>query len=195
MTGVASHTGSTVKLCHDGWGGVNALPPSRHRTTGLCDPRGTGSPLVDRPIQRQVFPARVHRLNQLDLPCPLPMLDLFFASDGIGDEIISFEPDEPVAIIPGCETCGIGLRFMFFDTHRKVRRHAEVNRSVVVRRHHVTKAKPTRHRANFEQGDGTVKLCHDGMGRVNVPTFSCHRTTRLCNPRGLRVSHKGSGSA
>ena len=57
---------------------------------------GGPSPTQRRQAQflRQIAPIRVRRLDQLDLPFPLPILDLFFARDRGVHRPGEFEPDE-----------------------------------------------------------------------------------------------------
>ena len=90
-----------------------------------------------------------------------PALHRFLFGDGVNDEVITFEPDEPVHIIFGGEAV-IALLFMFLDARDEVTGHAVVKRSVfsVTNEVNVTIA----HSRRVQEMDYKNKSCNDGIG-------------------------------
>ena len=79
----------------------------------------------------QVVPFRILRLDQLDLPISLPLLELFLARN-CGDRIVvDFEPDQLVDSI-SLREAGNRLALVLVHAANDVVRYAEVERSVSV---------------------------------------------------------------
>jgi hypothetical protein len=45
------------------------------------------------PIARDIIPAGVYRLDQIELPLPWPFLDGLFAGDCLDEEVVFLEPE------------------------------------------------------------------------------------------------------
>ena len=60
------------------------------------------------PITAQVNPDRIYRLNQINLPRPLPAFQLLLPSDGLHDFLVPLEPHQAITIVAA------GKASMFF---------------------------------------------------------------------------------
>lgn len=63
-----------------------------------------------RNVGVEIPPVQVHALNQLQLPPPLPALELLLPPDGVADVVMIFVVDKPLDVVAGGEAVGIALR-------------------------------------------------------------------------------------
>ena len=79
---------------------------------------------------RQIDPVRIALFDQVDLPLPVPALQLLFAGDGVLHVVEHFEADQPVDMVSGCKPRQRPIA-MLPKPRRKVGRHADIQRSVL----------------------------------------------------------------
>ena len=84
------------------------------------------------PICSKVFPARILRLNERDLPAAQPTFDLLLPRDGSADAPKTFEPGQPRQPVPVREPGGLAA-FMLGDAAQNVVGHAGIECSRFVR--------------------------------------------------------------
>nr|DAK00520.1 MAG TPA: hypothetical protein [Caudoviricetes sp.] len=125
-----------------------------------------------------VLPAGIAFLDQLDLPGARPFLDRLFARDRIDDQIVFVEPDQAHRAVASCEfRTRSGL--MLQQPAGKVRRHADIQRSVLLRRQNVD-ATSSPHPVMLLGAGRELKL---GLDRCAVSAFR-HGSPTLYAPCG-----------
>ena len=105
---------------------------------GGAGPGAEASPTQRRQPQflRQITPLRVRRLDQLDLPLPLPILDLLLARDRGVHRPGEFEPDERFDVIAFGEAVETAV-VVLADALDQMRGDAGVERAVVCAGHDI----------------------------------------------------------
>jgi hypothetical protein len=77
------------------------------------------------PISAQVNPGRVHSLNQRELFGTVPLFQLSFATDGVGDLLVRLKPHEPIAVVGRAESFEL-FPFVLEDPLSKVSCYSDV---------------------------------------------------------------------
>ena len=82
------------------------------------------------PFNTKIAPLRVVGLDQVDLPLPVPVLQLLFARDGVGHPVEGFDVDETDCTIVCGKPRG-GPRLVLVKPRSKVGRDADVKRAAL----------------------------------------------------------------
>src|SRR6185437_8018798 len=107
----------------------DCYPPCHSRRGPQSGPR-EGNPTSSlEEILIQVLPPRILLLDQLDLPGPIPTLDLFFTADCIADVAPLFEPDQQVHAILLREAVD-QIAPVLPCALREIARHADIKRPI-----------------------------------------------------------------
>src|SRR3546814_613708 len=78
---------------------------------------------------RQIDPPRIFGFDQIDLPLPMPTLELLFPTDGLLHRVAHFETDEIVdGISPG--EARNAVRAVLMQASQQVRRHPNIDRAI-----------------------------------------------------------------
>ena len=102
---------------------AGATPASRH-----AELVSASIPVHQTERLGQVAPFRVSRLDQIDFPRPVPILELFLARDGIGHVVEHLDMDEPVDGIASDETVRLATT-MLPQSLGEVRGDADIKRA------------------------------------------------------------------
>ncbi len=81
-----------------------------------------------RPLIAQVFPRRIYGFNQSNLFLAEPSFDLFFSTDCSGNILENFKVNQPIDIVPACESFG-QLLLVLINAALKIVRDADVKSS------------------------------------------------------------------
>ncbi len=160
--------------------GTLARSPRRHR-----DP--PSPPLA--PVE--FLPVGVHRLDEGDLSRAGPLLQGFFAGDGVADVEVLFVPDEALAAVAAGEALG-RFRFVFEDAAGEVGRHADVERAAPLRRHDVD---VSRHEGMVLGGGGGVKAAAGAAAPRPWRSRAGARLPRLWGAAGRGAAADASSSS
>jgi hypothetical protein len=110
----------------DGLWGPSVQHDGRGRDRGALTPARLS--LDQTPLDPQISPIRVCLLNQVDLPFPMPILQLLLPRDGVGHAGKGFGVDQPDRTIVRRKAWR-RPRAVLVHSHRKVRCNADVKRS------------------------------------------------------------------
>ena len=122
--------------CHGGRG-----VPRHIRHPGRCCEPGSTMPNHCRQVLTkafvQILPFRIHFLNQLDFPDPLPPFQPLLMGNCFGDIVKLLIPDQPCDVVPCRKTFRMHPVTMFPDAVNWISRYADIKRAVFPRSHDV----------------------------------------------------------
>jgi hypothetical protein len=117
--------------------------------------------LNQTPLYPKVPPIRITRLNQIDLPLPMPPLQLLFARNRVGHRFKCLGMNEPYCAIVSCKSRR-RTSLVLPKPRGEVRRHANVNCSTLLAGENVGARLSAAHTLAYGEAWMLKQVQHDG---------------------------------
>src|SRR3982750_34410 len=122
---------------HDGWMGRARTTAGFFRTPATAGySSGDMAAGLFEDVWKEVAPARIRRLDQLELPRPVPLLELCFAANGRREVRMQLEPCEEHDAVLLRESIVQALA-MFVNALAKPPGHTDIKRAAFATRHDI----------------------------------------------------------